>query len=169
MFLLGIAIAVGIAFAQPSADFVLGFLPNIPDQYVVASLSDIQSSSFADYYNTAGINLVQSFPAEASEVCCVVTVNEGLLSYGISNDYANYIQPFSNSGSAACIPATQPNSTTFGIPASSTGPYAGMWIHPLIGKEQKEFRIVNFVSPNATTPNCSTSSMYLTTIFKYAP
>jgi hypothetical protein len=158
-----ICCVVGCAHAQ-AVKYAVGLLPSIPDEYVVASLSDLNSVAFATQYNSAGLNFVQAFPS--APTCCIASVQEGFLSFGYSDSNSNFLEPFVD-GAGACGPSTQPTGATLGVPSSSAGPYEGMWISLLTPKEQGALRVTGLVPNNATIVNCNGAPSIV--LLKYVP
>jgi hypothetical protein len=141
-------------------------LSTVPSGYALASLADLQSTDFLTQYNSFGINYVQSFANGL--ICCVVNVAEGYLSIGPSDSYSNYLQPFIN-GADVCSSNTIPQSTTFGVPSFSPGPYEGMWISNLTTKEQAAFRVTGITPAGGNFGECGVNSSSTTAIFKALP
>lgn len=148
--------------------FAATFIPDEPAGYTLAVLPDIQSPRFAEYYNAVGLNFLEAFPAEASNVCCVFMLDNGMLLYsptGNVND-TNFVQPFVGD-TPACVPSTQPNHTTFGIPSYSVGPAAGTWFSTLNATQQGDFfHGYTAPLPGQNISNCPIATWYLTTIVK---
>jgi hypothetical protein len=161
-----LAVAAGAVAAQQKPQYVAGMLSTVPSGYALASLADLQSTDFLTQYNSFGINYVQSFASGI--ICCVVNVAEGYLSIGPSNAYSNYLQPFIN-GADVCSSNTIPQSTTFGVPSFSPGPYEGMWISNLTTKEQAGFRVTGITPAGGNFGECGVSSSSTTAIFKALP
>ncbi|CUG91182.1 membrane-associated protein, putative [Bodo saltans] len=148
-------VGVVVAPAPPPA-FFASVIESIPENYVVASLADLNTSKFATSYRFPGINFLNSIPWTP---CCVVSVAEGYLSYGPTDTDSNFIQPyFHTDGSSACVSGTEPRGTAFGISSSSPGPLNGTLLYPVYN--QTEFRFVATATPT-TSPsygNCTAST-----------
>ena len=54
-------------------------------QYTIASIADVQSQDFLDFYNTNGGLMLSALDATNS-ICCIVQVAEGWLNYNIAPD-----------------------------------------------------------------------------------
>ncbi|CUG91183.1 Hypothetical protein, putative, partial [Bodo saltans] len=104
-------------------------------------------------------------PAASSPTCCIVTnllhrhqpvsVAEGFLSFGASDNVSSFLEPFGK-GSSVCVGSMSPSNATLGVSPTSPGPYQGMWIPLLVAKEQRAFRVItDGAAPNSTVVSCN--------------
>jgi hypothetical protein len=69
--------------------------PEPPAGYALASVNDIQSFEFVDFYNANGLS---SIPASFGSGCCVVAVENGFLLFN-----GSYVEPFDQNGFSQCM------------------------------------------------------------------
>lgn len=148
------ALLASSAAGQP--EFVMAFLPKVNlSNYEVATLADLRSDAFVQQYNTIGLSFVQ----QMTQMCCVVSVAEGFLAFGVAGQQNGFIESFKGSQDV-CTSYTQPQNTTFGIPPFAPGPYAGRPL-PSINRTALELLHVNNSLPiSYYGSQCANSKTY---------
>lgn len=96
----------------------------LPDGYEIATLADIKSNSFIQFYNHYQLEDT----GVSNNACCVFTVKEGYLAIGHPGNFS-FIAPFNKRGENGCQ-AVLSNPVMFGG-AVDVGPYQGIFINQL--------------------------------------